>query len=61
MDKDYQIQPLHFDEFTESLKVSRERKRDFKKVFNRDIQNIPKYAIGPYFWFIPDNSNMTIF
>lgn len=61
MKNDYEIQPLHYEEFSESLKVSRERKRDYKKVFNRDIQNIPKYAIGPYFWFIPDNSNMTIF
>jgi DNA-binding CsgD family transcriptional regulator len=60
MKKDFEIQPLHFQEFTQSLKVSRERKRDYQKVFRKDIENIPKYAIGPYFWFIPDNSKMTI-
>lgn len=60
MKNDHEIQPLRFQEFTSNLKVSRERKRNYPKIFSRDIENISKYAIGPYFWFIPDNSKMSI-
>lgn len=60
MDNNYEIQPLQFPEFTSNLKVKKERIRNFQKVFKNEIDNIPKYAIGPYFWFIPDNSKMAI-
>lgn len=54
------IYPLGFDEFSENIKVAFNEKVDYKKVFEKDILEIPKYAIGSYFWFIPDNANLTI-
>ena len=29
--------------------------QDLMSFYNFEIENISKYAIGPYFWFIPDN------
>lgn len=61
MKSDSEIQPVEFGEFSQNLKVGLQKKVDFAKVFEKDIEYISKYAIGPYFWFIPDNSNMSIF
>ncbi|KIA88694.1 response regulator transcription factor [Kaistella jeonii] len=61
MNKDSEIKPIDYETFSTSLKVENKKKMDLEKIFRRDIENISKYAIGPYFWFIPDNSNMTIF
>lgn len=54
------IKPLDFNEFSKKIKISSSKLVDFKKVFEKDIADIPKYAIGTYFWFIPDNKNVTI-
>ena len=56
-----EIQPVEFNEFSKNLIVDSQKKTDYGKIFAKDIDNISKYAIGPYFWFIPDNSNMSVF
>lgn len=61
MKSNSEIQPVEFGEFSQNLKVGLQKKVDFAKVFEKDIEYISKYAIGPYFWFIPDNSTMSIF
>ena len=55
-----EIQSLNFQDFSANIKVDSNEKIDFKKAFEKDILEIPKYAIGAYFWFIPDNSNISI-
>jgi len=60
MAREDKIYPLEFQEFSENVKILFEDTIDLKKEFEKDISDIPKYAIGSYFWFIPDNSNMTI-
>lgn len=61
MDKVSEIQPTGYEEFSKNLVAGAQKKTDYWKIFEKDIENISKYALGPYFWFIPDNSNMTIF
>ncbi len=60
MKKEKQIVPINFEEFSKKLMVSSIGEINFKKAFEQDIVDIPKYAIGTYFWFIPDNSKMVI-
>lgn len=60
MKKDDQVLPLSFKEFSKKIKICSSAQVDLKKVFEQDILDIPKYAIGTYFWFIPDNSNVSI-
>ena len=60
MKKDDKIYPVEFQDFSENVKISFKGEIDFKKEFEKDILEIPKYAIGSYFWFIPDNSKSTI-
>ena len=60
MTKEIQVVPINFEEFSKKIKVSSNAQIDFKKVFEQDILDIPKYAIGTYFWFIPDNSKVSI-
>lgn len=55
-----EILPSDFQQFSKNVKVAAAGAKDYKKYFESDIMDIPKYAIGSYFWFIPDNSNMTI-
>jgi DNA-binding CsgD family transcriptional regulator len=54
------IKPLEATEFFERISVSTSRQQDFLTAFEKDIAEIPKFAVGPYFWFIPDNANLTI-
>ena len=61
MSEHSEIQPIGYDAFSNSLKAVNKKTIDLGKTFEKEIENISKYAIGPYFWFIPDNSNMTIF
>lgn len=60
MKNNNEIQPLDFQEFSKSIKVNLNEVLDYKKIFEKDILEIPKYAIGAYFWFIPDNTNISI-
>lgn len=60
MNDNNKIFPIDFKEFSKKIKVNHGKSLNFKKVFEKDILDIPKYAIGSYFWFIPDNSNVTI-
>ena len=61
MSEHSEIQPIGYDAFSNSLKAVNKKIIDLGKTFEKEIENISKYAIGPYFWFIPDNSDMTIF
>lgn len=55
-----EIKPIDFQEFSKNVISTTTATVDYKKEFANDILSIPKYAIGSYFWFIPDNSNVTI-
>jgi len=60
MKNENKIHPVAYQDFSAHLKISFDNSIDFKKEFEEDILEIPKYAIGSYFWFIPDNSKMSI-
>lgn len=54
------VQPIDIHEFYKKIKVCSKSSLNFKKIFEKDILDVSKYAIGSYFWFIPDNSNLSI-
>jgi DNA-binding CsgD family transcriptional regulator len=55
------IAPISLIEFNEKVKVNDSTpKINFLDYFQKYINMAPVYAIGPYFWFIPDNSEMKI-
>jgi DNA-binding CsgD family transcriptional regulator len=55
------IQPISPEEFERKIKTEGVVEEiDFLSFFEPIIQNVSNYAIGPYFWFIPDNTNMKI-
>jgi len=60
MKNEEKIHPVGYQDFSKHLKISFDDSIDFRKEFEKDILEIPKYAIGSYFWFIPDNSKMSI-
>ncbi len=55
------INPISSSEFSEKIKIEHlSHQIDFLDYFKEYIKMAHNYAIGPYFWFIPDNSTMKI-
>ena len=55
------IEPISLSEFSDRVKISDSTHQiDFLEYFHEFIKMAPFYAIGPFFWFIPDNSKMKI-
>ena len=55
------LQPIPFKEFTNRVQLNVSAPvSDYKEHFQQYIKNASDFAIGPYFWFIPDNISMDI-
>ena len=55
------IDPITSSEFSEKIKIDDlSHQVDLLDYFKEYINMAPYYAIGPYFWFIPDNSTLKI-
>lgn len=53
----HQLKPINSVEFRKKIKTSNNvEKIDFEEVFKTQIDNAADFAIGPFYWFIPDNS-----
>ncbi len=57
---DLNIQMIDFDEFAKKLQTKGESKETYLKLLQTSIDELPNFAIGPYFWFIPDNTDISI-
>lgn len=55
-----EIQEMDFQQFTESLQTKGESKETYLGMLKNTLDELPNFAIGPYFWFIPDNTDMSI-
>jgi DNA-binding CsgD family transcriptional regulator len=56
-----QLKPVQPDEFTHKmLRTNDLAKVDYAAYFKPYIEQAVNFAIGPYYWFIPDQANMTI-
>lgn len=56
-----ELKPVLPDEFTNKmLRSDDEVKVDYAKYFKQYIDQGVNFAVGPYFWFIPDQATMTI-
>jgi DNA-binding CsgD family transcriptional regulator len=56
-----QLKPLSPSEFTGKMLRSKEPKKvDYAAYFKPFIEQAVNFAVGPYFWFIPDQTDMTI-
>lgn len=56
-----QLNPVSPSEFTGKMLRSKESKKvDYAAYFKPFIEQAVNFAIGPYFWFIPDQADMTI-
>lgn len=49
MSEHSEIQPIGYDSFSTSLKAENKKTLDLSKIFQKEIENISKYAIGPFF------------
>lgn len=55
------IEPISSSEFSDKVKINDSTHEiDFLEYFHEFIKMAPFYAVGPFFWFIPDNSKMKI-
>jgi DNA-binding CsgD family transcriptional regulator len=55
------LQPVKPDDFTNKMLRKKETKKvDFAAYFKPFIEQAVNFAVGPYFWFIPDQETMTI-
>ncbi|MBK6979808.1 MAG: hypothetical protein IPH28_24180 [Cytophagaceae bacterium] len=55
------LDPLSVDEFYAIAKNENKIEiGDFEEYFCKQIEDASNYAIGPYFWFIGDNSTLLI-
>jgi DNA-binding CsgD family transcriptional regulator len=55
------IKPLQPDDFIEKVKVEKQFSgKNYKAFFQSHIEQSIRFAIGPYFWFIPDNTRSKI-
>ena len=51
------LKPISSVEFQKKIKTSKsETKIDFEEYFKPQIESANDFAIGPFYWFIPDNS-----
>ncbi|MBP6430788.1 MAG: hypothetical protein KA319_03395 [Ferruginibacter sp.] len=55
-----ELQPLLPIDFTEKMLRDTEEKVDYLAYFKPQINEAINFAIGPFFWFIPDQATMTI-
>ncbi len=56
-----ELQPILPNEFTNKmLRTSEIKKVDYATYFKPYIDQAVNFAVGPYFWFIPDQASMTI-
>ncbi len=56
-----QLKPVLPSEFTGKMLRSKEPKKvDYAAYFKPFIEQAVNFAVGPYFWFIPDQADMTI-
>lgn len=59
--KTEKLLPIAFNEFYKSLHITSSNEViDYKAYFKPYIDMAKDFAIGPYFWFIPDNITMNI-
>lgn len=56
--KETTINPLEFNEFKEKYKTALPEE-NYLQLLTKDIDALPKFALGPYFWFVSTN-NLTI-
>lgn len=55
------IKPLNPEAFIEKVKVDNfHLEKDYRALFQPQIEQCIKFSIGPYFWFIPDNTQSKI-
>lgn len=55
------IKPLLPDDFIEKVKVEKlYSEKDYPAIFQSQIEQSLKFAVGPFFWFIPDNTRSKI-
>ena len=55
------LPPLLPDAFIQKLKVDNVSvKKDYLKLFENQIKQSIRFSTGPYFWFIPDNTQSRI-
>lgn len=55
------IKPLNPEAFIEKVKVENFHiEKDYRALFQPQIEQCLKFSIGPYFWFIPDNTRSKI-
>ena len=57
---DLNIQMIDFDEFAKKLQTKGESKETYLSLLKSSLDELPNFAIGPYFWFIPDNTDISI-
>jgi hypothetical protein len=56
-----ELKPVMPDEFTSKmLRKIEPAKVDYAAYFKPYIEQAVHFAVGPYFWFIPDQADMTI-
>jgi DNA-binding CsgD family transcriptional regulator len=55
------LKPLLPKDFIEKVKVDMVTERkDYKSLFQSEIEQSIRFAVGPFFWFIPDNTQSQI-
>ncbi len=55
------IKPLLPDDFIVKVKVhDNSKEKNYRAIFQNEIDHAVKFAIGPFFWFIPDNTQSKI-
>ena len=55
------LKPISQKLFENKIKRSQSKKIDFEAYFKSHIDKINDFAIGPYFWLIPDQISMTFY
>ena len=58
--QELEIQSIDFTEFSNKLKTKGESKETYLHLLKTTLEELPNFAIGPYYWFIPDNTDMSI-
>jgi DNA-binding CsgD family transcriptional regulator len=55
------IKPLFPDDFIKKVKVDENSiGKNYKAIFQFEIEHAVQFAVGPFFWFIPDNTQSKI-
>lgn len=54
------VKSIDFNSFSKKLQTTGESKKTYLELLKNSLEELPNFAIGPYFWFIPDNTDMSI-